>query len=263
METQTIELDEKPIEKTEEKIGFWKRQFQTETTKKQKIFDWIFGVILPVICVVADPIVFKGYGAGKGALLAGFKPFGYLLSFASIMLMMAWLIWGTKLKWFNSFLSGFFAVGSFVSFVIGIIFFPLSVIGIFFVIGIFGFTPLFASFVYLRNSVRAFHLANQFLRKWALIGAFVLSGVLSFTIPMLVNLRIQNILNEMINGNTTTIKLNAEKLKYVYPLVNFDVLGGHYCDTPQSEEHKALADVYQHFTGESIERIDFHICEDW
>jgi hypothetical protein len=263
METQSPESDEKQVGKTEKQIGFWKRQFQAETTKKQKLFDWIFGVILPVVCVVADPIVFKGYGAGKGALLAGYKPFGYLLSFTSIMLMMVWLIWGTKLKWLNSFLSGLFAVGSFISFAIGIIFFPLSVIGIFFVIGIFGFTPLFASFVYWRNSVRTFHLTKPFLKKGALIGSFVLSAVLSFTIPMLVNVKIQNLLNQMNNGNAETIKLNAEKLKYFYPLVNFDVLGGHYCDSPQSEEHQALAEVYQRFTGESVERIDFHICEDF
>jgi hypothetical protein len=78
------------------KIGFWRRQFQTEATKSQKKFDWAFGVILPVICFVFDPVVFKGGGFGV-AFLGAFKPFAYLLSFVSVMAMSAWLIWGAKL----------------------------------------------------------------------------------------------------------------------------------------------------------------------
>jgi hypothetical protein len=242
---------------------FFRRQFQAEATLKQKIFDWTFGVFLPVICVLADPIVFKGYGLGKGAFLAGGKPFCYLLSFTSIMAMMAWLIWGARLRWLNSFLAGLFAVGSFVSLVVGIVLFPLSLIGIFFIIGIFGFTPLLSAFVYLRNSSRAFQSSKSVFKMNALISSFVLSTILSFTIPMLVNSKISNIFIEMNSGDAKTIRLNAEKLKYIYPLVNFDVLGGHDCNLPNSERHQALAEVYQRFTGESIERIDFHICEDW
>jgi hypothetical protein len=77
------------------------------------------------------------------------------------------------------------------------------------------------------------------------------------------NIEIQNTLENMIQGDAPTIYANAERLKYVSPLVNFDALGGKYCQATESAEHQALADTYLRYTGETIERIDFHICEDW
>ncbi|MEP6904420.1 MAG: hypothetical protein ABJA66_22075, partial [Actinomycetota bacterium] len=144
------------------KVGFWKRQFQAQSTKAQRIFDWICGVFLPVICFAFDPIVFKTQGFGE-TLFGTYKPFAYLLSFVSIMAMTAWLIWGAKLNWLNGFLTGLFLVGGIISFIVGVVLFPFSVIGLLFLIGILGFTPLFCSFVYLRNVFRSYHAAKPFL----------------------------------------------------------------------------------------------------
>lgn len=264
MKIQTLGLEDVKIEKTEtKKIGFWKRQFQSEKTRKQKVFDWCFGVILPVVCFVADPIVFKGYGMGKGAVLGYLKPFAYLLSFTLVMALSARLIWTNKLKWSNSFFSGLFAVGAIISFGVGIVLLPFSILGLAFVVGILGFTPLFSGFVYLRNSVHFFESAKLIFKWQSLIGAFILSAVLSFTLPMLVNVKINKSLEAMKNGDENTIRKQADYLQYVSPLINFDALGGLYCESPDSKEHKALAETYERFTGESIERIDFHICEDW
>ncbi len=52
------------------KIGYWKRQFQAQGNSKQRVYDWIFGVILPVICFAFDPIVFKGSGFEGVAMFA-------------------------------------------------------------------------------------------------------------------------------------------------------------------------------------------------
>ena len=61
---QQLKLNEDEIETIEPRKPFWRRQFQIESTTGQKKFDWIFGVIMPVICFVFDPIVFKGNGFG-------------------------------------------------------------------------------------------------------------------------------------------------------------------------------------------------------
>jgi hypothetical protein len=122
--------------KTAKRIGFWQRQFQFEITYKQKVFDWIFGVILPVICFTFDPIVFKTNM--RDPFLGEYKPFAYLLSFTSILAMMAWLIWGEKLKGLSGILSGLFAVGGVISLGIGIILFPFSLIGLVLIIGALG-----------------------------------------------------------------------------------------------------------------------------
>lgn len=142
---QQLELNKKSD--SEVKKGFWRRQFQTEATKSQKKFDWVFGVVLPTACCFFDPLIFKGAISHNGALLGEYKPFAYLLSFASIILMMLFLLFGQKLKWFNSILAGVFLVGAAVSLIVGTVIFPFSLIGLFVLIGILGFTPLVSAFV--------------------------------------------------------------------------------------------------------------------
>ncbi len=249
--------------KIESENRFWRRQFQKDATHTQIKFDWIFGAILPVICFVFDPIVFKGYGLGKGALMGSYKPFAYLLSFVSVMAMSAWLIWGAKLKWLNAFLAGLFLVSGLVSLSIGIVLIPISLIGLIIAIGALGFTPLFCSIVFFRNAFRAFQTAKPFFENSVLIRSFALAAIFSAVVPAIINREINEMLNEIVEGNVQTIRENAQILKFVSPLVDVNKLGGKYCYLPDDERHKVLAEVYEQFTGESIERIDFHICEDW
>jgi hypothetical protein len=185
----TNELDEELT--PESNAGFWKRQFQQQSTKAQRKFDWLFGVIMPIVCFVFDPIVFTNV-----TYLGNYKAFGYTLSFISIMAMSAWLIWGAKLKWLNAILAGLFIVGSVVAFGIGIIIFPISLIGLIFLIGALGFTPLFTTIVFLRNSVRAFRAAKPFLEKKVLVYSFSLAALFSAVIPSVVNVEINNFNNQ-------------------------------------------------------------------
>jgi hypothetical protein len=172
-------------------VGFWRRQFKPKATRTQYKFDWLFGVILPVLCVMADPIIFDSWLKNEEALLWMFKPFAYLLSFISIMAMMAWLIWGDKLKGVSAAISGLFFAGSLVSLGVGILISPLSVIGILFVgIGLLGFVPIISAFIYLRNATRAFRSAKFLLEKRVLIGSAVLSALFSVVIPWAVNVEI-------------------------------------------------------------------------
>ena len=179
-------------EMSEPPKGFWRRQFQKESTAAQKKFDWLFGVILPVACFTFDPIVFTNYG-----LLEDYKAFAYILSFVSVMAMSAWLIWGARLKWLNAFLAGLFIVGSIISLGIGIVIFPFSLIGLFFYfIGALGFTPLFSAMVFLRNSVRAYEAAKPFLEKKVLVYCFLLGALFSAIVPPVINVEINKLKHE-------------------------------------------------------------------
>lgn len=267
MKLLSLNLNETQAEHFESRItlftsAFWKRQFQTESTYRQKFFDYLFGIILPVVCVVFDPLVFKGR-ISKGALLGSSKPFAYILSFISIMSLLAFILWGRKLGWFNGFLTGLFAVGAVVSFAVGIILLPLSLLGIFFVIGILGFTPLFAAFVYFRNAVRAYKFAKPELSRTFLWHSFILSAIFSLTVPYVFDAKIYKDLETMKNGDAQTIYKTAQKFEYIAPIVNFDILAGNYCDSEDKDEQKALSKVYQHLTGKSMERLDYAICNDF
>lgn len=249
---QTLELNG---ERSTREKGFWRRQFQKESTESQRKFDWIFGVILPIVCFVVDPIVFKGTTFGT-AWLGTFKPFAYVLSFVSVMVTSAWLIWGKKLKGFNAVLAGLFAVGGLISLGIGIVLLPFSLLGLFVIIGILGFTPLFTSIVYLRNAVRTYKTAKPFLENKLLINSFILSAVLSFAFPAILNLNVEKSLDEIKNGNIKTIQYSAQRLRFIAPLVDFDVLAEEFASEKNrlnNERRDVLAEAYQQLTGENIE----------
>ena len=232
------------------KIGYWKRQFQTQATSKQKVWDWIFGVIMPVICFVFDPIVFKG----GSAIFSNYKPFAYLLSFTSVMTMAAWLIFGVKLKWLNGFLAGFFFLGGIISLAVGIVLFPFSLIGLAILIGALGFTPLFTAVIYLRNSFRAFHASKMSLVKAVRNYAFAFGIIFSASLAWTINSEIKNSLRWIEIGNPQVAYDESRKLKYLAPLVNFDNLVSIYRNTPkESEKSKVIAEIYLELTGVNID----------
>lgn len=248
---QKLELSDEQTEIKPRK-RFWQRQFQAESTKSQKYFDWIFGVILPVVCFVFDPIVFKG----GNSVLGTYKPFAYVLSFVTVMAMSAWLIWGEKLRWLSSALAGLFAMSGIISLAIGVILLPYSLLGLLLIVGVLGFTPLMTSIVYLRAALRSYQSAKPFLESKILINTFVLSAVLSITFPAILNVKIKQTLGEMRNGDAQTIRSGARRLKYFAPLINFDVLAQSYMsekDEPNNEKRVALAEVYQELTGKNLD----------
>lgn len=175
--------DELPI--TLPKPGFWKRQFGENVTAAQRKFDWIIGVAMPLVCFVFDPFVFRSSSDFGGGMLSRYTLPAYMLAFVSIVAMVAWLLWGEKLKWLNGWLSGLFFAGSAVSLIIGTVLFPFSLFGIVIGIGLLGFTPLLASIVYLRNGVRAFRATSTVMEKGVLVNVAFLSGMIALALPYL------------------------------------------------------------------------------
>lgn len=248
-------INEKPD--TFRPISFWRRQIHFETTTKQKVFDWIFGVILPVICFAFDPIVFKVTDFGK-PFFGEYKPFAYLLSFISILAMMAWLIWGKKLKGLSGILSGLFAVGGIISLGIGIILFPFSVIGLIVLIGALGFTPLFTSIVFLRNAYRSFQISKPFFENRVLLDTTILSAMFGLIVPFTINVQVNNFVRETIRSDAETIKSNAWKFKIISPIADFGNLRGEYNISKNNRQKQTeLAILYFELTGKEIEKRSY------
>jgi hypothetical protein len=249
---QSLNLDEEPTKRP----GFWRRQFQQTSTRAQKKFDWAFGVVIPTMCVLLDPIVFRG-GISGTALLGDYKPFAYVLSFVSILGMAAWLIWGERLRSGKSFLGGLFFTGSLVSFAVGLILLPFSLIGLIFVIGALGLTPLFASFVFLRNGVRATRASATTSNKLTLVHGVALSALLSFAVPFTINAEIRSSLDAIRDGDLATIRRETGKLRTVAPLVDFDIMARERFRKDAGEmstpELRAVDEFYLEMTGSTIE----------
>lgn len=187
MKLQSLELSNNAISdgddtEADSSVGFWERQFIQTPSRGQTKFDWAYGVVIPVICVAADPIVFTDQG-----LLEEYRPFAYLLSSVSILAMAAWLLWRERLGALAAPIGGLFIAASCISFLVGVIIFPYSFIGMIFLIGFLGFTPLFAGLVYLRNGVRAIRASRSFLEGRLVWQAAVLAAILALVIPYVVN----------------------------------------------------------------------------
>jgi len=236
--------------------GFWSQPLGEESNHKPTRFDWAFGVTVPLFCVAADPIVFRGGGPG-GPLLAAYRPFAYLLSIASILAMAAWLLWGPKLKWLAAPISGLFYVGGAISLLVGVVLFPFSVLGMFFLIGFLGFTPLFSALVFLRHAKRAYTSSLMTLEDQAAWQAAFLAGLFSIVIPYVMNVQIVRSVNELAAGDVNTIRRETRKLKFVGPLVDLGAVSKRYrrFDDPDKEtpRARALAHAYQEITGSDIE----------
>ena len=185
MDMQSLELLDEHKEMHPAK--FWERQFSLEPTRKQVRFDWAYGVVLPIVCVAADPIVFRGGFEPGDALLGNFKIFAYALSSVSIMAMAAWLLWGHRLGELRPFLGGLFIVAATVSTLVGIVLLPFSLIGMFLLIGFLGFTPLFAGFVFFRNAIRALDGATDDMPRRYVIRAAALAALFALVVPMVLN----------------------------------------------------------------------------
>ena len=166
---------------------FWRRQFGAKVTSGQRKFDWLFGVIMPTICFFFDPIVFSGAIRPNGPLLGPMKTFAFVLSFVAIMGLMASMLFGEKLKWFNAALAGLFATSAGFSLFVGLAISPFSLLGMIILIGLLGFTPLLTSLVYFRNAVRTFRSSEPFLERATLIHTFLLAALASWVIPYLFN----------------------------------------------------------------------------
>jgi hypothetical protein len=143
----------------ERRRGFWARQFAGEPTAAQTRFDVVFGIIVPVLCFIFDPVVFQDkFGGGIGGFYRGVSFYAYTLSAAEILALGCWLYFGARASRWAAPAAGIFLAGALFSFVLGVAILPLSVVGLLFLVGALGFVPFLTALVYLRVGVRALRL---------------------------------------------------------------------------------------------------------
>jgi hypothetical protein len=135
--------------------GFWTRQFQLPGTPAQRRFDLIFGILAPVICVLLDPAIFRPFAGG-----AWFLRHLRLLAYLEMAISIAALTYYQLTNRASSFLAGALCGSAAFAFALGAVMFPMTLIGMLFLIGVLGLTPFFTSFVYLRNAIRCWRVCE-------------------------------------------------------------------------------------------------------
>ena len=188
----------------ETKPGFWKRQFVGQANNNQVLFDIAFGIVGPVLCFAFDPIAFQGDILGP-PLFAKYQAFAYLFSGLEIVVLGFWLVFGSKLQFVGTLVSGLLLAGSVFCTILGCLLLPYSLLGIMMVVGILGFTPFVSALVYLRNAYRALLNTNNLAARAPQVAPILLGCVLAFTGPRVaaasVNRMIITAVDQILEGN--------------------------------------------------------------
>ena len=253
----SLDLDTRSERRTGATDGFWRRQLKPPTTRAQKIFDVIFGVIAPVLCFVFDPIVFKGNF--NDGLFPEYQSFAYLVSGIEILLLVVWLICGRELRPHTGLIGGLLISGALFSSIIGVIILPFSLMGLMLGIGIFGFIPFLTALVYWRNGRDAFQLAGtpfpgRFSLSSVMLGCVLVVGVpagISFTVSQLVS----ESMNTVINASPEDADMAIEEIRYLQFLARprLDKLVSAYVAEQRPPHKEELKRRYAKLTGEDIE----------
>lgn len=239
---------------------FWGRQFADKPTRAQTVFDVCAGIILPVACLVFDPIVFRSDGWGFGPVLGPFRLFAYALIALEIAALAAWLALRGRAREWCGVLGGVMTAGAHFSLVVGVVLLPFSLLGLMLFIGVLGFSPFLAALVYWRNGRRARRASARFLtegpRKWLPVAAVVIVLVLPALAQLEVSRLVARSVTELASGDAARAEAAARRLGLVGWAADADLdqLVWAYSKETDAARKERLARAYRGATGGDIER---------
>lgn len=239
-------------------MKFWAAQFGSNRTEAQDTFDIAFGVALPILCLVADPFVFKGAPLWGLPLLEDYQLVVYLISSVEMGFFLLWRTFPKQLNRFAAPFAGVFVAGAIFSAAIGLAILPFSLVGLLLLIGVLGFTPFLTALVYLRTGVRA--LRSQVNAPVSLrLTTAALSGVLVIGALGLASQYIENAISAsvdtMVAGNVIETRAAASRLKSFrfIPGKHLDRLAIAYANEFDPTKRDVLKNAYKEITGEDVE----------
>ena len=245
-------------EQPESRPSFLSRQFTATRTTKQMVFDIIFGIAAPVLCFLADPIVFKGGFMIGEPVLGRYQLFAYLFSAVAIAVLVIWLFLEQYLEPYSSLIGGVFMGGTLFSTVVGLMILPVSFFGLVLLIGVAGFTPFLTAFVYFRNAVKAFrrsrHTRVELKTAGALLAASIAIGVPAI-ISFQVELTVSQSVEQLLNGDALQAQAAADRLAWlpVVPDHSLQSVVLAYRREQDAKKKQVLKKYYHDVTGQDID----------
>jgi hypothetical protein len=244
----------------EEPPGFWRRQFRPEATRRQTVFDVLLGVVLPVLCFIFDPLVFRGNFIGGMPLFGSLQFLAYAIAFIEISTLTIWLCARERVGAYTVAIGGFLYAGALVSFLIGVILLPFSAIGIFFAgIGLLGLIPFLTAIVFWRNGRRAVNLHPCGATPRRKLAAFIMGMIFAAGFPLAAHLKISRVtrasLQTIQQGDAGEVEDATEQLRLINYLTgaNTDELVWAYQSEQDQTRRERLARAYRRITGQDIE----------
>ena len=247
-----------PIEK---RGGFWRRQFSTESSRSQIVFDVIFGILMPLFCYYFDPGIIRGSLRTLRGPLQPFSGLSFLIygfSGLAILSLIFWIALSSQRKpLVRAGLGGVLLAGATVSFSIGVIILPLTVLGLLFVIGVLGFVPFVTGFVYLRNGVRAIGVDNLDVNRAPRVVIAACCALIALGLPAGAQWKITSSINQslaqIVDLNIESIDAPVARIKRFHHFIDSDCIVRQFERETNSLRQDRLALAYKEITGEDIE----------
>jgi hypothetical protein len=164
-------------------IGFW-------GDRDSDRFSINFGIIVPIVCLVLDPFVFK-LGDEHGPMFGEYRLFAYAFIGLEIIALAAWLVAGERLGSYGGVVAGILLAGSAFAALVGVVLLPLTDWGLLCLIGILGLAPFLTANGYLRQAGHALEAARSRLGPCAFIFSPILGMVLAVGLPTCAHLGVQ------------------------------------------------------------------------
>jgi len=250
---------------TEKNTNFWKRQFSPDVTTKQFIFDIVFGIFAPLLCLIFDPFVFR-YNSFLGSPLVEYRVFAYLGIILGTITLTCWLTFNHHigLKW-KGFFAGILLFGAIFASIGGIVLLPFSLLGLLaYGIGLLGFIPFITGFVFLRNGVRAIRYQKQVssstekTQYWTtlILGLSMIIAIPSYSQWQTSQIVLQGI-QSILSGNIADSEKGVQSLKGAFWCDNacYEKLVDAYMKEKDESRRTILAKAYQEITGRNIESV--------
>ncbi len=227
---------------------FWQRQVVSPITAKQVVFDVLVGIVLPILCVIADPIVFRAvFGA---PVLGSYKLFGYLTISMGVVTLAFWLVRRRA----SAFLGGMLLGYALFSFLLGVILLPLSLIGLLLFIGVFGLSPFLTGFSFLRNGIRVLQMGDittVFARM--LVSCGLLASIAVPLVPQVAaTQRMKESIAHLKSGSPEETKTALVSLRALGMFADLDRLVWMYQKEEDPSVKQRLAHAYEQLTGKDI-----------
>jgi len=247
-----------------ERDGFWRRQFNVDVTSKQIIFDVVFGIVMPLLCFYVDPGILSAERlvARRGPIpvFSGWTFFIYAFSGLAIVALI--LCMGLRNRATPSVRAGLGGVllgGAALSFAIGVVILPLTIIGILLVIASLGLIPFFTGFVYLRNGVRASGIGSPEVNRTPRVATAVVVALLALGLPGIaqwkINSSVKESIAQILDPNTESIDAPLARIKRFHSFVDTDRILHQYESETNPARQERLGRAYKEITGEDIEGI--------
>lgn len=230
--------------------GFWRRQFLLPPTSAQTTWDVLFGIVLPLGCLLGDQILFgKDNPVFEGSVFGQWRLLCYGFILTEVLLLGLWLLLRRRTTRSAAYFAGPLLAGWIFSLVLALALFPFSLIGLLVVIGVLGFSPWLTTFAFYRNWKMARTLSGGRRRFWMSVAGIIFA----LTPALALQSWGDRLARRLIESPQSSRRVEQAAR---FPLFPADRLVSAWRRERDPERKIALSRAHERLTGKPIEEVD-------